>query len=139
MPDIKHLARIHSSPERIYQALTTAEDIRGWWTRDAVLDSKVGGTGEFGFFDRQVVAKVRVDELTPPTRVSWKTLSSGAPGWDGTTITFDLRAEDGATLSRRAHAGSVKAHQDYDQTAKGWARNPLSLHRYAEAGERRPQ
>src|SRR5215472_885533 len=63
MANIKHVAKIHSSPERIYRALTTAEDIRGWWTRDAVLDSRVGGTGEFGFFDRQVVARVIVDEL----------------------------------------------------------------------------
>jgi uncharacterized protein YndB with AHSA1/START domain len=43
MPDIMHLIKIHASPERIYQALTTAEGIRNWWTRDAVLDSKIGG------------------------------------------------------------------------------------------------
>jgi uncharacterized protein YndB with AHSA1/START domain len=138
MADIKHLAKIHSSPERIYQALTTADDIRGWWTRDAVLDSRVGGTGEFGFFNRSVVAKVRVDELTPPTRVSWRAVSSGVPGWDGTTITFDLRAEAGDTLVLLSHRGFAQAYEGYEKTSRGWASNLLSLHRYLETGEGRP-
>jgi uncharacterized protein YndB with AHSA1/START domain len=50
MPDIMHLVKIHASPERVSQALTTAEGSRNWWTRDAVLDSKIGGTGEFSFW-----------------------------------------------------------------------------------------
>lgn len=78
MPDIMHLIRIQASPERVYQALTTAEGIRNWWTRDAVLDSKIGGTGEFGFHERRVVTKIRVDELKPPVRVGWKTIFSVA-------------------------------------------------------------
>jgi uncharacterized protein YndB with AHSA1/START domain len=49
MPDMMHLVKIHASPERVYQALTTTEGIRNWWTRDADLDSKIGGTGEFRF------------------------------------------------------------------------------------------
>ena len=42
MPDIMHLIKIRVSPERVYQAITTAEGIRNWWTRDAVLDSRIG-------------------------------------------------------------------------------------------------
>ncbi len=49
MPDIMHLITICASPERVYQALTTADGIRNWWTRDADLDGEVGGTGEFRF------------------------------------------------------------------------------------------
>jgi uncharacterized protein YndB with AHSA1/START domain len=50
VPDIMHLIKIRVSPEHVYQALTTAEGIRNWWTRDADLDSKIGGTGEFRFY-----------------------------------------------------------------------------------------
>lgn len=46
--------------ERVYQALTTAEDIRNWWTRDAVLDSKIGGTGEFRFYEGKFVTKIKL-------------------------------------------------------------------------------
>jgi uncharacterized protein YndB with AHSA1/START domain len=45
MSDIMHFIKIQASPEQVYQALATAEGIRNWWTRDAVLDSRVGGAG----------------------------------------------------------------------------------------------
>lgn len=94
MPDIMHLVRIHAPPERVYQALTTEEGIRNWWTRDAELDARIGGTGEFRFYEGKGVTKVRVDALEKPVRVGWTTISANAPGgWDGTTINFDLRAE----------------------------------------------
>ena len=80
MPDIMHVVKIHASPEQVYEALTTDEGIRNWWTRDAVLDSAIGGVGEFGFFNRRVVTKVKIDELKPPIRVAWTTISSAAPG-----------------------------------------------------------
>jgi uncharacterized protein YndB with AHSA1/START domain len=63
MPDIMHLIKIRVSPERVYQAITTAEGIRNWWTRDATLDSKIGGTGEFRFHEGKFVTKIRVEEL----------------------------------------------------------------------------
>jgi uncharacterized protein YndB with AHSA1/START domain len=83
MPDIMHLIKIRASPEQVYRALTTPEAIRNWWTRDAVLDSKIGGTGEFGFFEGRIVTKMEVEELKPPVRVGWKIVSSAARGWDG--------------------------------------------------------
>ena len=53
MPDIMHLVKIRAAPERVYQAITTAEGIRNWWTRDTVLEPKIGATGEFGFYERR--------------------------------------------------------------------------------------
>ncbi len=38
MPDIMHLLRIAVPTERVYEALTTADGIRNWWTRDADLE-----------------------------------------------------------------------------------------------------
>jgi uncharacterized protein YndB with AHSA1/START domain len=46
-----HLINIQAPAERVYPALKTAESIRNWWSRDADLDSKVGGTGEFRFYN----------------------------------------------------------------------------------------
>jgi uncharacterized protein YndB with AHSA1/START domain len=138
MPDITHLARIHASPERVYQALTTAEGIRNWWTRDAILDSRIGGAGEFGFFEHKIVTRVRIDELKPPARVVWRTTSPTAPGWQGTTIAFDLLLEDSATLISLEHRGFEQADEGYRRTKTGWAQYLLSLHRYLEAGKGRP-
>src|SRR5437016_2730518 len=48
---------------------------------------------------------MRVDELKPPVRVGWKTISSFRPEWDDTTITFDLRAGGGTTRCSPSRIG----------------------------------
>jgi uncharacterized protein YndB with AHSA1/START domain len=138
MPDIMHRVKIHASPERVSQALTTAEGSRNWWTRDAVLDSKIGGTGEFSFFERRIVIKMEVDELKPPVRVGWKTISSAVPGWDGTTVTFDLRAEGSDTVLCFAHRGFKQADEGYACTTTGWGYYLVSLPQYLETGKGAP-
>ncbi len=90
MHDIMHLIKIHASSERLYQAITTTEGIHQWWTRDASIEPKVGGAGEFGFFGRRFVAKVIVEELNPVTRVRWKVINAAWPGRD---IEFNLKAD----------------------------------------------
>jgi uncharacterized protein YndB with AHSA1/START domain len=139
VPDIMHLIRIRTSSERVYQALTTAEGIRNWWTRDADLDARIGGAGEFRFYDGKGVTKVRVDDLEPPNRVRWKTLSANAPGgWDGTTITFALRREGADTVVSFAHSGFEHANEGYALVTTGWAYYLVSLQQYLETGRGTP-
>jgi uncharacterized protein YndB with AHSA1/START domain len=138
MPDIMHLLKIHAPLERVYQALTTAEDIRHWWTRDAVLDSKIGGTGEFRFYESKFVTKIKVDELKMPVHVGWKTISSFRPEWDGTTLTFDLRAEGNNTVLSFAQRGFEQADEVYALTTTGWAYYLVSLQQYLETGNGAP-
>ena len=111
MPDILHRLTIHAPPERVFEALTTAEGIRNWWTRDADLDARIGGAGEFRFYGGSGVTSVRVDALDAPHRVGWTTLSANAPGgWDGTTITFELSAHGTDTVLSFAHHGFAEAN-----------------------------
>lgn len=138
MSDITHLARIHASPESVYEALTTAQGVRNWWTRDATLEAVVGGNAEFGFFHHRIVTRMRVEELTPSVRVGWRTLCPAAPGWEGTTVTFDLREEEGGTLLSLTHRGFDREDEAYGRTAQGWAHYLLSLHRYLETGRGMP-
>ncbi len=135
MPDVMHLLRIGAAPERVYRAITTAEDVRKWWTRDCDLDETVCGAGEFRFYDNRVVTKVRIDALQPPSHVSWTTLSSTAPGgWQDTTIRFDLRAEGDMTVLLFAHRGFAETGETYARVTTGWAYFLFSLQRYLETG-----
>jgi uncharacterized protein YndB with AHSA1/START domain len=138
MPNIMHLIKIHASPERVYQALTTAESIRNWWTRDAVLDSRIGGTGEFRFHDGKSVIEMRIDELKPPVRVVWKTISCFRPEWDGTTVAFDLQAEGSDTALSFAHRDFAQADEGYALVTRGWAYYLVSLQQYLETGKGAP-
>lgn len=70
MVDILHKVGIKaSSPDGVYQALTTLDDLSAWWTDDTGGDSKVGGVLQFRFgaggFDMKVL------ELEPARKVLW--------------------------------------------------------------------
>jgi uncharacterized protein YndB with AHSA1/START domain len=139
MHDIMHLVTIRSAIERVYDAVTTVEDIRNWWTRDAILESRIGGTGEFGFSQRRVLTKITVDELKPPVHVKWKTIASTAPGgWGGTTMTFDLHADGSSTVLLFAHRGFEEANEGYARTTTGWGLYLVSLQQYLETGKGAP-
>ncbi len=140
MPDIVHLVRIRATPERVYQALTDAQDIRQWWTREAELDARVGGRGEFRFYDGKVVTQVRIEALEPSRHVAWRTTNSGAPGeWKDTTISFELRAEGDETVLRFAHRGFAQESEGFALVSTGWAYYLVSLKRHLEAGDGAPQ
>ena len=133
--DIMHRLRIHASPEQVYRAITTAEGIRNWWTRDAALDAKAGGFGEFGFFDRRFVAKVKVNELKPPVHMGWEVVNAA---WDGNTIVFDLQADGSDTILSFAHRGFKRADERFASVTTRWGYYLVSLKQYLETGKGTP-
>jgi uncharacterized protein YndB with AHSA1/START domain len=135
MPDILHRLKVHAAPERVYRALTTADGIRNWWTRDAALDETSGGTGEFGFYSRRFVAKVTIDRLVPPAQVAWRVANAA---WGGDRIEFDLRGEGGDTVLSFAHRGFKEADQRFASAATRWAYYLFSLKQYLETGRGTP-
>jgi uncharacterized protein YndB with AHSA1/START domain len=135
MQDIMHLIKIHASSERVYQAITTADGIRQWWTRDAAIEPKVGATGEVGFYGRRFVAKVTVEELNPTTRVRWKVANSA---WQGNDIEFNLKADGNVTTIIFAHRGFPRADDEYASATTRWGFYLLSLKRYLETGKGAP-
>jgi uncharacterized protein YndB with AHSA1/START domain len=135
MPDIMHSLKIATSPDRVYQAIATAEGIRNWWTRDAALDPKVGGGGEFGFYGRRFVAKVKIDELEPAARVKWRVTNSA---WPGDTIEFGFKSEQKHTRLTFAHRGFPQSDQLYASATTRWGFYLLSLKRHLETGEGAP-
>jgi hypothetical protein len=79
--------------------------------------------------------KVRIDEIEPPVHGAWATTSSNAPGgWEGTTITFDLRPEGSNTVLSFAHRGFEQANEGFERGDGGWGYYLDSL-RYLETGE----
>jgi uncharacterized protein YndB with AHSA1/START domain len=138
MPEIMHLIKIRAAQDKVYQAVSTAEGIRNWWTRDTALDSKVGGAGEFGFYGQRMVIKVKVAELTPPSHVVWDAVSSTGGSFDGTTIGFDLKSEEGITSLLFVHRGFKASGNNIASATTRWGFYLLSLKRYLETGKGTP-
>lgn len=141
MPDILHFIRIRVPVEQVYRAITTAEGVRSWWTRDADLGESVGGMGVFRFGaygEGEHATRASIEELTPPTRVAWKTISSFRPEWSGTSIRFDLREEGRSTALLFAHRSFAEADEIYAFTTTGWGYYLVSLQQYLETGQGAP-
>jgi uncharacterized protein YndB with AHSA1/START domain len=135
MQDIMHLIKIHASAERVYEAITTADGIRHWWTRDAAIEPSVGAPGEFGFYGKRFVAKVTVEELNPVTHVRWKVTNSAWPGHD---IHFDLKPDGNDTTLLFAHRGFPRADATLASATTRWGFYLLSLKRYLQSGNGTP-
>jgi len=138
MPAIMHLIKVRAAQDEVYRAVATAEGIRNWWTRDAALDPKVGGAGEFGFYGHRFVIKVKIAELTPPVQVAWDEVSSTGGGFDGTTISFDLTSDDDITSLLFVHHGFKTGGDNIAAATTRWGFYLLSLKRYLETGKGSP-
>jgi uncharacterized protein YndB with AHSA1/START domain len=138
MPEIMHLIKIRAAQDKIYQAVSTAEGIRNWWTRDAALDPEIGGSGEFGFYGHRMVITVKVAESTPPGHLVWDGISSTGGAFDGTTISFDLKSEEGITALLFAHRGFKAGANNIASATTRWGFYLLSLKRYLETGKGTP-
>jgi hypothetical protein len=130
MPNIMHLIKIHASRERGYQALTTAEGIRNWWTHDPELDSKIGGTGVFHFYcEDQRVTRVRVHELQPPVRVGWTVLSSFRPEREERFQRRQRQARQFSSTAGWCRPCAVRPRGSLGrEPASGWASGATSAH-----------
>lgn len=139
MPNILHLLPIHATPDRIYEALTTAEGVRSWWTRDADLDATEGGVGEFRFYGGRVTTRIVIATLDPAKRVAWRVTESSAPGgWVGTMIGFETRPEDEGAILSFAHRGFAEESDGFARVTTGWAYFLVSLKQYLETGSGAP-
>lgn len=48
---IQHATLVHASPERVYDALTNAEEMDRWFTRGASIDARRGGEIHFRWME----------------------------------------------------------------------------------------
>ena len=135
MHDIMHLIKIHASSERVFDAITTADGIRQWWTRDAAIEPKLGATGEFGFNGKRFVAKVTIEEFDPSARLRWKLTNSA---WPGVDIEFQLSTDRDATNLLFAHRGFPRADEALASATTRWGFYLFSLKQYLQTGRGTP-
>jgi uncharacterized protein YndB with AHSA1/START domain len=137
MVDILHRVGIKtSSPERVYDALTTTEGLAGWWTDDTQGSSEVGGVLEFRFppvggFDMEVL------EAKPAERVAWRVVA-GPEEWIGTTVDWDLRQDGDWTIVLFRHQDWKKPGEFMHHCSTKWGSFLLSLKSLVEDGEGAP-
>jgi uncharacterized protein YndB with AHSA1/START domain len=119
-----------TSLDDVYDALTTLDGLRAWWTSDTTGDTEVDGIikfrfGEAGGFDMRVV------ELSPAKHVLWEVVD-GPEEWVGTTISWDLKQEDDFTIVLLRHEGWREPVEFMYHCSTKWASYLLSLKQLLE-------
>jgi uncharacterized protein YndB with AHSA1/START domain len=128
--------RIDCPPERVFQALTNAEELMRWFPSSAESDPRTGGefvlTFEFDDESQNHAYSGQYEHVRPRelVRYPWH----GAFG--ATTVEFALRAEDGGTEVRLVHSGwSAEAAETRERHDQGWRFFLDNLERYLLRGE----
>ncbi len=137
MVDILHRVGVRTTtPEKVYETLTTVEGLAGWWTDDTKGNgAAIGGVLEFRFppggFDVEVI------DLKPSERVTWRVVD-GPDEWINTTIDWDLRQDGDWTIMLFKHQGWKEPGDFMSHCSTKWATFMMSLKSLAETGEGAP-
>jgi uncharacterized protein YndB with AHSA1/START domain len=137
MVDILHRVGVKtSSPDKVYDALTTVEGLAGWWTDDtkrslAETENVLQFRFAAGGFDMKVL------EQRPSERVVWKVVD-GPEEWVGTTVDWDLRQDGDYTMVLFKHQGWKEPVEFMHHCSTKWATYLMSLKALVETGEGAP-
>jgi uncharacterized protein YndB with AHSA1/START domain len=131
MPDIIHRVGINASPEKTFEALSTIDGLRHWWTTETSGSTQHGGIIDFGFCHMTVV------ESIPRERIHWR-CTKGPEEWLGTEVVFQLLYKDSQTFVMFTHAQWKQPTEFMHHCSTKWAVFLLSLRDWLERNEGRP-
>ena len=128
---IKQLFHTGASPSKVFDALTTVNGIKNWWTIQTTGDASLNGSLQFDFGDYKGPT-FKVVEVQANERLVWECLTDN--GWLGHTFVFELDQNDGKTRIRFSHNGWEDQGDFYAGCSFSWGRYMQSLRQYCETG-----
>jgi uncharacterized protein YndB with AHSA1/START domain len=137
MADILHRIGVEgSSPEQVYDALTTLDGLSGWWAENTSgTPDELGGVIAFRFVPGGFDMSVR--ELVAGKVVRWEVVD-GPDEWIGTEVSFELTQVDGFTVVLFAHRGWREPVEFMYHCSTKWATFLMSLKQLLETGQGSP-
>ncbi len=127
----------HSNTEEVYEAITTTEGIKSWWTIDCEVSTEVGGKSSF-YFERLLFNSMEIRELSTNQKVRWKCVE-GWNEWLGTEVVFTLSENNsGGTDLIFEHIGLNPDLKCFKMCSQGWGKTLQSLKNYVDKGEGTP-
>jgi uncharacterized protein YndB with AHSA1/START domain len=107
MADIVHCIQISASAEVVYQLVATAQGFTRWWAADV---TESDGSVELGFFNRQTLYRLKLQDQQPLQRAEW--LCDTGQEWAGTRLVFTIEPRPNGIQLRFTHGG-WKSETDY--------------------------
>jgi uncharacterized protein YndB with AHSA1/START domain len=137
MAELRHQIPINAPVEKVYASLATEAGLKGWWTADTKADETAGGKAEFGFYDREMVFRMKIEKLVPNKEVVW-TCHGDQPEWDGTRLIWTISSEGDVTMLRFIQGGWKCMSEMYALCNSTWGELMYRLKAYVESGRPDP-
>ena len=132
---IVHSVDIETTPDHLYDAITTQKGLSGWWTPQVKAEPTVGTLNEFRFAG--ITLTFCVSKLEPARHVAWSSVQV-PPDWEGTQVLFDITPKDDMVNLRFSHAGFASLDGSFGVTSYSWAQYLRSIKLLLETGEGEP-
>lgn len=139
-PDrIERTLELAHPPERVWQALTTAEGLGTWFGNSAVIDLRVGGEAKLTW-DSGDAATLTIEKVDPPRAFAYSWGLYGVPEGDPrrTLVEFTLEPTGTGTTLTMVESGFAQ-HPDaeihkkaYSANTDGWTRELGELVAYLD-------
>lgn len=136
MHDIDHEIKIRTTPQQVFDALSTHEGVSSSQTPHVEGTGAVGSQWRFAFtrraeFDWEVV------ESEPPSRIVWR-CTKGPGDSVGTTATFLISPSNDRTLLELRHSGWPGTHRNFRKCNTIWAVLLHQIQQYVQTGSPAP-
>jgi uncharacterized protein YndB with AHSA1/START domain len=143
IPDrIERTIELAQPPERVWEALTSAEGLGGWFGDRATVDLRPGGTAYIEWDNKDdFKATLTISVVEPPTRFAWTWGIQGLADTDPrrTYVEFILTPNGGGgTRLTVTESGFAQVPEDLLDTAyrgnvEGWRKELAELADYLDA------
>jgi uncharacterized protein YndB with AHSA1/START domain len=141
MADIIHRIGIKAPAREVYDAVSTARGVAGWWSRDTTGTATVGGKVNTRFLhaDGSEIGQMdfEMTMLEPVHEVRWR-FTDGPPEWIGTEATFQLVEDGDMTIVVFGHRHWKQPAEFMAHCSMKWAVFLLSLRELVETGKGKP-
>ncbi len=90
MKTIHHVFDVAAGAEAVFDALTTAEGLAGWWSTRVATTGELGTIVDFTFVEG-FNPDMEITALERPTKVEWRCVGGHEP-WQDNTFVFTVEA-----------------------------------------------
>lgn len=139
--NIIHKIGIKAPLAKVYDAVSTATGVAGWWTRDTTSTEKVGGKLKSRFLGKDGTeigfVNYETTRLEPNREVRWH-VTDGPPEWIETDVTFELTQDGDMTIVIFGHRNWKEPVEFMAHCSMKWAVFLLSLRDLVETGKGKP-
>lgn len=122
-PSFTTTIRVDKTAEAAFNAIN---DPKAWWSLG--IEGETGQQGAIFLYHFEDVhySKIKVEELIPGKKVTWRVLGSyfsfikDQREWKDTKVIFEISSKEDHTEIKFTHEGLVPEYECYEQCKSGW-------------------